>query len=153
MPHSAPSIAPIAALLAPAVALIVWSLLILVWLGFARLAAFRASGLDVGELPPGGRGQDMEGMVPPRASWISHNYAHLMEQPTLFYATILILALLGQSSTSNVSLAWAYVVLRIAHSLWQARINTIPVRFTLFMLSTLALLALAIDALKVALSL
>lgn len=56
-----------------------------------------------------------------------------------------ILALTGATKI-DVLLAWGYVGLRIVHSLWQAIVNTIPVRFTLFVVSTALLLALAIRA-------
>ena len=92
-------------------------------------------------------------MLPPSVNWKSHNYSHLMEQPTLFYATIVILALAGAGEGLNVQLAWAYTGLRIAHSLWQALINTIPVRFTLFLLSSLCLTVLAVNAVQVTLAL
>ena len=140
------------ALLAPAAALIVWTLVMLLWLGFTRFSAFKAANIDIGKVPPGGRGQDLADVLPPHVHWPSHNYTHLLEQPTLFYATVIILALMGQGTSANVGLAWTYVILRITHSVWQARINTLPVRFTLFILSTVALLGLAVNALTVALS-
>ena len=46
----------------------------------------------------------------------------------------------------RVVLAWSYVMIRIVHSLWQALVNKLPVRITLFTLSTLCLLVLAIRA-------
>ena len=140
------------ALLAPAAALIIWTLVMLLWLGFARFGAFKAANINIGTVRTGGRGQDLDGVLPPHANWPAHNYAHLMEQPTLFYATVIILALMGQGTPANVGLAWTYAILRIAHSLWQAKINTIPVRFTLFILSSVALLGLAVNALKATLS-
>jgi hypothetical protein len=71
-----------------------------------------------------------------------------MEQPTLFYATTVILALAGEGSGTNLALAWAYVGLRIIHSLWQSLVNTLPVRITLFVLSSVCLLGLAINAVR-----
>ena len=135
-------------ILAPAAALILWSILMLVWLVATRLPAISKAMGGIAKATPGGRGQDLEGVLPPNINWKSHNYAHLMEQPTIFYATVLILAASGQSGGLNTTLAWAYVGLRIAHSLWQALVNTIPVRFSLFLLSTLVLLVLAINALR-----
>ena len=85
-------------------------------------------------------------MMPSSVNWKSHNYTHLMEQPTLFYATTVILALAGEGSGTNLALAWTYVALRIIHSLWQGLVNTLPVRITLFVLSTLCLLGLAVNA-------
>ena len=76
-----------------------------------------------------------------------------MEQPTIFYPTVLVLALLGQGSDLNLALAWGYVALRIVHSIWQATVNTIiPVRFGLLVLSTICLIILAIHALMAAMA-
>lgn len=89
-------------------------------------------------------------MIPDQINWKAHNYTHLMEQPTLFYATVAILAIIGPVE-HDVLFAWAYVVLRIVHSIWQATVNKVPVRFTLFLLSTLCLLMLALHAAKLTL--
>ena len=70
--------------------------------------------------------------MPAKANWLSHNYTHLMEQPTVFYPVVIILALLGDGSALSLNLAWAYVVSRILHSLWHGNVNTIQVRFALF---------------------
>lgn len=133
-------------ILAPAAVLVVWTLIMLLWLMFTRLPALKAAGIDIGKVV-GGRGQDLEGVLPANTNWKAHNYAHLVEQPTLFYATIGILAIMGQVSQAAIWLAWAYVALRIAHSVVQATVNKISLRFPLFALSSLALLALAIIAL------
>ncbi len=138
------------ALLIPAALLILWSLVMLIWMGTVRYSAFKAAGITFDKMPAGGRGQDLDKMLPPQSNWAAHNYMHLMEQPTLFYATVLILAMLGQGSALNLAMAWAYVLLRIVHSVWQARINIVAVRATLFLLSTLALAILAVNALLAA---
>lgn len=138
-------------ILAPAAILVLWSVIMLVWLAGSRFRAMAKAGVDLSTAPPGGRGQNLENVLPPAANWKSHNYTHLMEQPTLFYAVVAILALSGAGAGLNAWLAWAYVVLRIAHSLWQALINTIPIRFALFLLSTFCLTALAVNAVCVTL--
>lgn len=134
-----------AQILAPAAVLIVWSLIVLFWMAGKRLPAMKQAGGGLGKAKPGGRGQDLEGVLPDRINWPSHNYAHLMEQPTLFYASVLILAIMGAAAI-DVLLAWTYVAVRIIHSLWQILVNTIPLRFLLFMISTLALFVLALRA-------
>jgi hypothetical protein len=136
------------ALLAPAAVLVLWSLIVLLWMAATRFGGVQAAPKEkLRELPRvGGRGSDIEKALPAKAAWPSHNYTHLMEQPTLFYAAVGILALLGQATSTNVALAWAYVGLRVAHSFWQILVNTVPVRFGLFILSTLCLMALAINA-------
>lgn len=132
-------------ILAPAAALIVWSLVMLVWMARARFPAMAKAKIDIGSRA-GGRGQDLEGVLPDEVNWKAHNYTHLMEQPTLFYAVVLILALTGPTLDMIVA-AWAYTAIRIVHSIWQATKNTIPVRLRLFQLSTLALAYLAVRAL------
>lgn len=134
-------------ILAPAAALVLWSLGMLFWLAGTRLPAMSKIGMDLKSAAPGGRGQDIDPNVPPTVAWKSHNYAHLMEQPTLFYATIMILAISGGATAMSVYLAWGYTGLRIIHSIWQATVNTVSIRFLFFMLSTICLVILAVQAL------
>ena len=136
-------------ILAPAAILVLWSLIMLSWTAGTRLPAMAKLGIKPGKSSPGGRGVDLDGVLPDSVNWKAHNYAHLMEQPTIFYATVGILALTGHGMGINATLAWIYVGLRVLHSLWQATVNTIfPVRFGLFMLSSLCLLVLAINAVR-----
>ena len=139
-----------AQMLAPAAVLIVWSLIMLMWTAGTRFPAMAKSGMDLKNAKPGGRGQDLEGAIPDKVNWKSHNYSHLMEQPTIFYPTVIILAMMGAGAI-DVLLAWIYVGLRIVHSLWQALVNVVAIRFLLFILSTLALTALAVRAVSVTL--
>ena len=135
---------------APAIVLVLWSLFMLAWLAISRLPAMAKAGIALGSLV-GGRGADLEGVIPDRVNWKSHNYSHLMEQPTIFYVTVVILGLVGAGDGVNLQLAWAYVMLRIAHSLVQSVWNRVAVRFTLFVASTLALVLLAVNAARVTL--
>ena len=140
-----------APILAPAAVLVLWSVVMLYWMAGTRIPAMGKSGADLKSAKPGGRGVDLEGVLPDTVNWKGHNYTHLMEQPTLFYATIAILALAGAGDGVNLQLAWGYTGLRIAHSLWQSLVNTIPVRFALFIASSLCLTVLAINAVRVTL--
>ena len=133
-------------ILAPAAALVLWSLVMLFWLAGTRLPAMSKIGMDLKSAAPGGRGQDIDPNVPPTVAWKSHNYAHLMEQPTLFYATVMFLAISGGATDLSVYLAWGYTGLRIIHSIWQATVNTVSIRFLFFMLSTICLTILAVQA-------
>ena len=133
-------------LLAPGAVLALWTLAMLFWMAGTRFSAFGKAGIDVKTAPPGGRGVDLEGTLPAQVNWKSHNYTHLLEQPTIFYAIITFLTLSGGAAPLTKGLAWAYVALRIVHSIWQSTVNTIPVRFTIFLLASLCLFALAILA-------
>ena len=134
-----------AKILAPAAVLVLWSIVMLLWLAATRLPPLFKQPGGLGAAKPGGRGADLEGVLPDSINWKSHNYTHLMEQPTIFYATVMILALMGASAT-DVAFAWGYVALRIIHSLWQATVNKVSIRFALFNLSTICLVVLAIHA-------
>ena len=133
-------------LLAPVVVLVAWSLIVMLWMAMARFGAFKQMGITLGNVPPGSRGANLDGKAPDSAQWKSHNYTHLMEQPTIFYAIVFALILMGMDVAINVWLAWGYVGLRILHTLVQATINIVLYRFSLFLLSSLCLIGLTVHA-------
>lgn len=132
-------------ILKPVVVLIAWSLVMLVWAVATRLPAMKAAGIDLTKLT-GGKGSDADGILPAKTQWKAHNYNHLMEQPTCFYAVCLVIALTGTGNGINAWIAWTYVGLRIVHSIWQATVNKVSIRFALFALSTICLVALTLHA-------
>lgn len=132
-------------ILKPVVILIAWTLVMLVWMLATRLPAMRASGVDLTNLV-GSKASDADGRLPREVQWKAHNHNHLMEQPTLFYAVCGVLALTGAGNGVNAWIAWAYVALRIAHSVWQATVNKVSIRFLLFLGASLALIALTLHA-------
>ena len=131
-------------LLAPVVVLIAWSLIVMLWMAATRLPAMKKARLGLNRR--GGRGANLEGVLPDEVNWKAHNYQHLMEQPTIFYAIVFALILMGMDVEINAWLAWAYVELRIAHSIVQATINIVLYRFALFLLSSLCLIGLTVHA-------
>jgi hypothetical protein len=132
-------------LLGPVVALVAWSILMFIWMYVARLREMRRAGISLkGRV--GTRGGALEGVIPDQANWKAHNYNHLMEQPTIFYAIVLALVLMGFDHPINVYLAWGYVAFRVLHSLVQATVNVVTYRFALFILATLCLLGLTTHA-------
>ena len=132
-------------LLAPIVALVAWSLVMYIWMYAVRLPAMRRAGISL-KGRRGTRGGALEGVIPDEANWKAHNYAHLMEQPTIFYAIVIALILMGFDHPINVYLAWAYVGLRVVHSLIQATVNIVAYRFLVFTLSSLCLIGLTTHA-------
>lgn len=127
-------------MIAPVVALIAWSLIMLIWLYATRIPAMSKAKLKPGQATRA----DMEAL--PVAN-VAANYNHLMEQPTLFYAVCFALQFLGQGDNAiNIGLAWLYVVIRIVHSLVQATVNVIVIRFLIFMTGSIVLVMLTVHA-------
>src|SRR5690242_3893723 len=112
-------------MLRPVIALIAWTMVVLAWMTAARSTAFRRKQLEIGKLPRGTHGPDLDALLDANAQWKAHNYNHLLEQPTVFYPLCLVLAALGAETTAPCALAWAYVVLRVCHSLVQATLNIV----------------------------
>ena len=129
-------------ILGAAAVLGLWSVLMF----FIYAVRLVSTGAKVGDLPAAFRGPDADSETPDKVKWTRHNYEHLMEQPTLFYAMVIILAVVGDTSAASYYAAWIYTGTRILHSVWQMQVNTIPVRFMLFAISTLALLMLCVHA-------
>ncbi|MFN9497825.1 MAG: MAPEG family protein [Sphingomonadales bacterium] len=132
-------------ILQPVVALLAWTMVMWVWMYATRIPAMNKAGIDAKNLV-GGEGSSLRAHLPDTVSWKADNYNHLHEAPTLFYAAAIVLAIIGQGDGFNTTLAWAYVALRVAHSIVQATFNRVMVRFALFALSSIVLMALILHA-------
>lgn len=132
-------------ILIPVVALVAWSLIVMLWMYLTRFPAMKRAGLSLkGRI--GTRGGALDGVVPDKVQWKAHNYNHLMEQPTLFYAIALALASIGFGGGINLWLAWGYVGFRILHSLIQATSNVVRWRFLAFAGASFCLIGLTVHA-------
>lgn len=130
-------------ILGPVVALVAWSMVMWVWMYATRIPAVLKAGIKLDPNAPSG---EQMAILPPHVRWKADNYNHLMEQPTIFYALAISLAVMGQGSGVNLYIAWSYVVLRVMHSLLQALSNKVEIRFALFILSNIPLFALTLHA-------
>lgn len=134
-----------AGILKPVVALAGLTMVMWLWMYATRIPAMNKAGFDA-KTKVGGTGKDLDGMLPDKVQWIAHNYNHLHEAPTVFYAVALVLAFAGQGDGLNMKLGWAYVGLRVLHSLVQVTSNRVMVRFSLFALSSIVLIMLTVHA-------
>ncbi|HEX4340712.1 MAG TPA: MAPEG family protein [Polyangiaceae bacterium] len=125
-------------ILTPILALIVWTFVMWVWMYATRIPAMQAAGLDPKRVK---RKDDIEAL-PVSVKQIADNYNHLHEQPTTFYALLVYSHLVGVADALNVNLAWAYVALRVVHSLVQSTRNFVPLRFGVFALGSLVLMVI-----------
>jgi hypothetical protein len=132
-------------ILQPVVALLAWTMVMWLWMYATRIPAMNKAGIDAKNLV-GGEGSSLRGLLPDTVSWKADNYNHLHEAPTLFYAVAIVLAIIGQGDGLNTQLAWAYTGLRVTHSIVQATFNRVVIRFALFALSSLVLMALILHA-------
>jgi hypothetical protein len=135
-------------ILKPLAVLAMWTMVMWVWMYATRIPA-------INKLPKptepgadqGWTGAMLEGLIPREIQWKAHNYNHLHEAPTVFYAVALALAMIGGGDGMNAKIAWAYVAIRIVHSIYQATVNKVAPRFILFTLSSLCLMALCLHLL------
>ena len=130
-------------ILQPIVALLIWTMIMWAWMYATRIPAMSKANVAPDDAAIPGT---LDKSLPEKVQAKAHNYNHLHEQPTVFYAAVLVLAITGQGHDFNTLLAWIYVGLRVAHSLVQATANVVMARFVLFALSSLVLIALILHA-------
>jgi hypothetical protein len=134
-------------LFAPLIALVLWTFVMWFWMYATRIPAIIAKRV---RLEPTDTKEEFNANIPAPVRWKADNYNHLHEQPTLFYAVTLTLAMMQAGDGLNTALAWTYVALRIAHSLVQAIVNKIIVRFYIFAAASMVLLVMTLRAALVA---
>ncbi len=136
------------AMLQPVVALAAWTMVMWFWLYGTRIPALSAAKVSPDDLVHDPT-KSLDQVLPPQVQWKAHNYNHLHEAPTVFYAVAIVLAILGEGDGLNAQIAWAYVALRVVHSLIQVTVNKVMLRFLVFALSSFALMALVARAVMV----
>jgi hypothetical protein len=87
---------------------------------------------------------DLTKLLPQDVVRVSNNYNHLFEQPILFYAICIIIALLNHVDNIHIWSAWIYVAIRIIHSIVQATKDIVLIRFKLFVISWIPLMIMVI---------
>jgi|TARA_R110002073_G_scaffold88731_4_gene210566 hypothetical protein len=129
-------------ILTPVLAMVVWTLVMWLWMYATRIPAMRKAGINAAKM----KSKSEMDVLPVEVRRIADNYNHLHEQPTIFYALVVYCHLVGLADPMMIGLAWGYVALRVLHSLIQALWNFIPVRFLVFISSTIVLIVMAARA-------
>ena len=83
----------IAEIMQPIAVLAAWTMVMWVWMYVTRIPAMTAAKVDADALVRQG-GQSLDQLLPAKTQWKAHNYNHLHEAPTVFYAVALALALI-----------------------------------------------------------
>jgi len=129
------------AILQPVFVVALLTVAMMIWMVATRIPEMAKRGIDAQQAQDTSKLRDL---LPPEIMRISNNYNHLFEQPTLFYAVAISIAVLGHVDSLHVHCAWAYAVLRIAHSLVQATVDIVMIRFGLFLLSWVVLAVMTV---------
>ena len=129
------------AILYPLFALAAWTLIVLVLIPIARVRSVRQR-----EIGPDDFKYGESAKVPGHVSVSNRNYMNLLELPMLFYIVGILLYVTGGASYVTIALAWAYVVLRVVHSLIHLTYNKVLHRLTAFTLSNVVLVVLWVFA-------
>lgn len=127
-------------MMVPVLALVCWTLVMWAWMYATRIPAMQKAGINAAKMK---EKSEMD-VLPRSVRQVADNHNHLHEQPVLFYALAMYSHLVGVGDPINIGFAWTYVFLRIAHSVFQATVNFIPVRFGLYTLATLCLIVIAV---------
>jgi hypothetical protein len=125
---------PQISILLPVLTLAFWTFII-----FAIMAPARFYFLRMKHPQTAAHTKNLKGLLPPWTERVADNYNHLFEQPVVFYAIALSIAIINNIEPLMIQLAWVYVALRVLHSIVQITFNFVPLRFTLFVTSWLIL--------------
>ena len=128
------------ALLTPVFVLILWTFTIFLIMSFGR-TRFMKDPQDAAHT------KDLKGTLPAWVERTGDNYNHLFEQPIAFYVVTLAIASINSIDPLMMQLAWAFVILRIIHSLVQLTFNLVLVRFMIFLIGWLIIAYMAISQL------
>lgn len=126
-------------LLAPFAAMMVLTVVVWVVMYALRLPYLLRSKVDLQSIAAP---EQMNAFLPAWVNNPSNNLKNLFEMPVLFYALVLALVFTGNQDPLMVKLAWAYVGLRAVHSLIHCAFNIVNLRFTAYLLSSVALLVM-----------
>lgn len=121
----------------PMIVLVLWTLVIVYLIGRRRFAAARKRLVKASDFACG----ESES-VPDEVKIPNRNLGNLFETPVLFYVACLTVYALGKVDAWSVGLAWAYVALRIAHSIVHLTYNNVFHRLRVFAAGVAVLLAM-----------
>jgi hypothetical protein len=129
------------AVLYPMFALAAWTLLVLLLIPLARARSARRREIVIDDFKYG-----ESPAVPAAVSIPNRNYMNLLELPMLFYVVCIVLYVTAGASTTAIALAWAFVLLRVVHSLIHLSYNRVVHRLAAFTASNVALVVLWVIA-------
>ena len=125
--------------LEPVICMTILTFVMMIWMYATRIPASKyieKKGIDLQDLS---HPSNLGGVFPSKVERVADNYNHLFEQPTIFYVIILIIWALNLTDTFYLFCAYIYFFTRVIHSIFQATLNLVWIRFSLFIFSWLIL--------------
>ena len=124
------------AIFGPFFGLMILTIVVWIYMYYLRLSFIARNKIDPQSLATS---EEVVGLIPANINTPSENLINLFELPVLFYATCLYLYVTLQVDISNLVLAYAFLVLRIGHSVIHCTYNKVMHRFYLYILSSMIL--------------
>ena len=126
----------------PFLLMMLLTLVVWVYMYARRIPFITRNALRPEQLTP----SELARLSPPAVSNPSDNLRNLFELPTLFYALVLYLSVVGQVDEVQVIAAWVFVIFRVLHSAVHCTINIVLLRFWLYAVSASALWVMLLRA-------
>ena len=122
-------------ILQPVILMGLLSFVMMLWMYATRIPASKEiekKGVNLQDLSHPSK---LGGVFPSKVERVADNYNHLFEQPTVFYSISFAIWALNMTDNTYLICAWLYFVVRLIHSVFQATLNLVWVRFALFIFS------------------
>ena len=122
-------------ILQPVILMGLLSFVMMLWMYATRIPASKEiekKGVNLQDLSHPSK---LGGVFPSKVERVADNYNHLFEQPTVFYSISFVIWALTMTDNTYLICAWLYFVVRLIHSVFQATLNLVWVRFALFIFS------------------
>jgi hypothetical protein len=126
-------------LLYPVFVQVALTFFLLFWMGLERYKSVKAGTFERGE------NKGIKWTWPERAGVVSNAFQNQLEMPMLFYAVIAFALITHDIGTLMVVLAWAFVILRLAHAYIFTTYNFVPHRFGSYLASCFVLALMWIE--------
>jgi hypothetical protein len=127
----------------PMLGMMILTLLVWVFMFIRRISYAQSNKIDIEDFKTPA---DVQALIPDAESAPGNNLKNLFELPILFYAICLYLTVTLQVDSLYVNCAWAFLVLRVLHSLIHCTYNKVAHRFAVYMLSGIALWIMVVRA-------
>jgi hypothetical protein len=121
----------------PVSVLAIWTGCVLLINGYRRVRAVLSGRLRTGAFKLGESAE-----VPTDLVVVNRHFMNLLEMPVLFYVVCILLYVTHEVDATTIWLAWAYVGLRLVHSLIHLTTNRVSQRLIPFAFSSFVLLGL-----------